>query len=381
VLRTLLWVVSGLLVLLLLAVAVLSWRMRREYEPALARFQKEVTQHVGYFCEQQVALSADPWFHEPRRQGDAGPLLNTWVAWEPKNARPRGSPLTVPSHLPQKSVDFKDWLSSTADVSTLDFEWMRKLHAYDRWELSNGIAPGATGQLDWAQASLPYFVDLQLWTKFRLLHGLRTGTPLEAARDVRQLAWLAFRTDTLIGAAVANALLRMERAAYESMKQPPAAWKPMSSEQLERMRAVIMTGHAFSNIAAPAGVAKQARRCGEPALSRCSALTESAAMAKLVLPVALSEYPEQYAALTEDLEALSCPTSLPRTVWERGVTVEEAAHTGSGLPGQAVRLKGLPRALFGPHLAGILMALGTPSLQPLYDFQAAHPPASSTARP
>ena len=50
---------------------------------------------------------------------------------------------------------------------------------------------------------LPAFSFLMLWSKFRLLQGLKTGQPLEAARDVRHLAWLAYRTDTLLGGTVA----------------------------------------------------------------------------------------------------------------------------------------------------------------------------------
>jgi hypothetical protein len=142
-----------------------------------------------------------------------------------------------------------------------------------------------------------------------------------------------------------------------------------------------MTGFVFSNMAAPPEVAKRARRCGEPVVTRCIALAETAAMAKLLQPVAQSEYPEQYAALTEDLAAFSCPTSLPHALWERGVTVEEASRSGSGLPEQVLRLRGMPRALFGPHIAGILLAIGSPGLQRLHDFRAAHPPATPGAHP
>jgi hypothetical protein len=51
-------------------------RMRKEYEPVLAALQKDTTDDIGFFCEQQALLGADPWFHEPRTEGDAGPLLN-----------------------------------------------------------------------------------------------------------------------------------------------------------------------------------------------------------------------------------------------------------------------------------------------------------------
>src|SRR5207253_1383526 len=115
--------------------------MRKEYEPALATLRKDTADHVDFFCEQQSLLAADPWFHEPRSEGDAGPLLNAWMPWD-SGPVPTGSPLTIPVHLPQSFLDFQDWLSSKADLSSVDFGWMAQLHAYDRWDfLKNRPSP------------------------------------------------------------------------------------------------------------------------------------------------------------------------------------------------------------------------------------------------
>jgi hypothetical protein len=223
-------------------------------------------------------------------------------------------------------------------------------------------------RIDWASAPLPYFVQLQLWAKFRLLHGLRTGQPVEGAKDVRHLAWLSYRTDTILGGAIARALLRFERQAYDSLSTPPPEWRPMSQEQLERMGAVILSGASFSNIAAPVEVAKQSRRCGEPAVSRCSALGEAAFMLKYLQPLVGEKYRDVYTAHAEDVAAFSCPTSLPKTVWERGVTIEEQRL--AKLPGQPEWLNTLPGAYAGSHIAGILIAIGTPGLKHLQEFRA-----------
>jgi hypothetical protein len=128
VLRALLWIVSLLLIAGTAALVVYDRVLRAKYEPAIGAFRKDVTANIGFFCEQQVQLARDPWFHEPRAEGDAGPLLNAWVPWEPAQEPPRDSPLTIPAPLPRSNADLKDWLTSNADVSTLDFEWMRKLH-------------------------------------------------------------------------------------------------------------------------------------------------------------------------------------------------------------------------------------------------------------
>ncbi|HVG62237.1 MAG TPA: hypothetical protein VNA24_26980 [Hyalangium sp.] len=104
---------------------------------------------------------------------------------------------------------------------------------------------------------------------------MRTGQPLEAAKDVRQLAWLAYRTDTILGGVLATTLLQFERETMKYMK-----------------------------------------------------------------PLAEARYQESYTALREDLDALSCPTSLARGSWERGVTfggmqdADRHVYRRSRLPGR-----------------------------------------------
>jgi hypothetical protein len=314
---------TGLLLIASAATFVLAtWQVRQIYEPSLDKVSKSLQDTLGFFCEQQTLLAQDPWFHEPRPEGDAGELLNGWVHWTARWSVPEGSPLTIPPHLPQLNDGFKYWLGWTADVSTLDFGWMRRLHAYDRWDVLEGNPVRPEDTADWLGG---YFSSpLQLWAKFRLRHGLKTGQPLEAARDVRQLAWLVYRTDTVLGGMLATALLGLERDAHDSMKAPPPEWRPMSHEQLARMRAILGTGYLFSSLLAPPEVGKQARRCGEPAVSRCGALSEAAQVMKYVQPLTGRRHRKRYAALTEDLEALSCPTSLPRGIWERGRTYRES---------------------------------------------------------
>jgi hypothetical protein len=369
VLRIIVWIVSILLIVGVAAFVLADRFLRGKYEPAIGAMRKDATANIAFFCEQQTLLAKDPWFHEPRTEGDAGPLLNAWLPWEPQKEPPKGSPLKIPAQLPQTPGDFKDWLTSTVDVSSLDFGWMRQLHAHDRWDILQN-APTPLGQrVDWTNAPLPSYMPLMLWAKFRLLHGLRTGQPVEAARDVRHLAWLLYRTDTILGGAIATALLQFERQAYDSLPAPPPEWQPMSHEQLKRLRAVIMSSQVFSNIAAPVEVAKQARRCGEPAVTRCIALAESAGMAKLMKPYAEDSFREAYEAFAQDIAEISCPTSLPRMLWERGVTLEEQRLAGK--PGDHPEwLETLPGSYARSHIAGILIAIATPNLKPLEDFRA-----------
>lgn len=367
-LRIALWLGGILLVLLVLGLFLFDRVLRSKYEPVLAQLSDDVTHNVDFFCEQQEVLARDAWFHEPRTEGDAGPLLNAWVAWDPKVEMPKSSPLVIPASLPQRNTDLKDWLTSQPDVSTLDFGWMQRLRAYDRWDILRNTPIPQPERLDWATAPIPNLISLQMWAKFRLLHGLKTGQPLEAAKDVRHLAWLMYRTDTVLGGVVATTVLMAERDAYDAMKDPPAEWHPMSREQVARMRALLMSGHVFANLAAPVEAGRKARRCGEPAVTRCTALAEASFMARYLQPLAADSYGEAYAALREDATALPCPTSITHTVWERGTTIEDSG-TGLEATAQPQWMQRLPRAWFGSRIASIVIAVGSPSLKPLREFR------------
>lgn len=368
-LRVLVWAVSVVLLLGVGAFTVFDWVLRQKYEPTLGKIRKDVTDKAGFFCEQQTLLARDPWFHAPRTEGDAGPLLNAWVAWDPWPPQPKGSPLTIPAHLPQSNTDFKEWLTSKVDVSTLDFSWMERLHAYDRWDILRDSPVPPAKSINWASAPIPNFVSLLLWAKFRLLHGLETGRPAEAARDVRQLAWLAYRTETLLGGAIANALLRYERQAYDSMPAPPAEWLPMSAEQLDRMRAVIMSGPVFSLLISPVEVGRQTRGCGEPVVSRCIALAEASFSARYLQPLAEDSHREHYQAFATEIAERPCSTSLAQTLWVRGMTIEEDPQASS-LPEHPRWLDTLPGSYASSRILGILLSVGTPDLKPLKEFQA-----------
>ena len=366
-LHVVVWVVSAALLVGVTALVLLDRYLREQYEPALGQLHQAVTRDIGFFCEQQVLLAQDPWFHEPRTSGDAGPLLNAWVGWSPIPAAPNlHSPLILPAALLEPHAVAKDWLQSKAEVSSLDFSWMGRLRDFDRWETLQHTPSPLPARVIWVDAAQPDFSRLRLWAKLRLLQGLRTGQPVEAARDVRHLAWLAYRTDTLMGGIYAASMLGLEREAYDSLPSPPPEWHPMSREQVARMRAIILSSGVFSNVAAPAEVARQARRCGAPAPSACIALGEGAVMMTYLRPLAEGQYPEAYAALAEDIEALSCSTSFARTVWERGASLEEAP---SKLAQRPRWLDFVPASYARKYSAGVLVSMGTPELHPLEQFR------------
>lgn len=383
-LRALVWTVSIVLVLAVAALAGFDVFLRGKYQPVLDKAALDVTTHVDLFCEEQAKLAADPWFQEPRAEGDAGPLLNAWLAWEGGPEMPEDSPLQLPAGLVQRAKSWESWLTADldGDLPGLDFSWMAKLHAYDRWDTLKHRPVPLEQPFHYMTASVPNYIPLQLWAKFRLRHGMKTGNVAEAARDVRHLAWLCYRSDTILGAMIAVALLGLERKAHDAMARPPADWRPMTQEQTERMRAVFWASMSFSTIAAPVEVARKARTCGPAPITRCTGLGEAAGMARYLKPFAERPYREAYAALDADIAAASCPTSLLKTLWERGATLEDRPPPGSELPELPGWVHSMPSTYAGRHISGILLALTLQDISLLKNLRAGAPaPATAGATP
>lgn len=333
VLRALL-VVVGVLVLLAIAGVVGFQRyLKSKYEPALQAYREKAGATVDGYCSEAEKLAADPFFHQARTHGDAAAVLNGWVAWENGKGSPvlpAGSPLTVPPGLPQTSRDMPDWLTRELDLSKLDFSWMEKLHAYDYWTITD--FPGRSGaKFTYLEMRLPWFVSLQTWAKFRLRAGIARKEPLPAARDVRQLAWLSYRSDSLIGAMVAVAILKLERDAHDAHPELAEGWSPMEPAQLERMKQVMWGATNYAHVVAGAEVARKSRTCATPPVGACVGLSEAAGFAKYLEPLVRGELEPSYQELEKALAETDCPAALGKTAWRDGNTLMETPEVARDL--------------------------------------------------
>jgi hypothetical protein len=155
----------------------------------------------------------------------------------------------------------------------------------------------------------------------------------------------------------------------------------MSVAQTDRMRAVFWASMVFSSIAAPLDVGQKARACGQ-AITRCVGLSEAASMARYLKPFAEPSYREAYAALGQDVAAAPCPTSLVRTIWEHGATLDDPPSPGSDMPDQPEWMRRLPRAYSGRHIGGILLSLGIQDISLLKKLRTGDAaPATADAAP
>ncbi|NOK22466.1 hypothetical protein [Corallococcus carmarthensis] len=352
-----------------------AW-FQRKIEGPLRLHAEALTANVEAYCAQEAALGTDPWFHEGRTEGDAGLLLNAWLPWsrDLKQAPPEGSPLVLPEALRDEALDLTQgrWLTANLDVSRLDFDWMVRLLAYDRWDLFNGSPLSQEGRFNWVAGEIPDLFLLQRWAKFRMLHGMRTGHPVEAAQQVRHLAWLSLRTDSLAGGSLAVNLLDIERLAHDAMASPPADWAPMPAGQTARMNTLLLSGRLFSTLAAPPEVARQARQCATAAF-RCIALTEGAFLARMVEPFANPPFEDAYAALDQDLARSDCPTVAAHEVRTRGVTLLDPESGMLTATPRGAWLTWVPGRWLRSRIATMVVAISRGDLPPLAENKMKHP--------
>jgi hypothetical protein len=59
---------------------------------------------------------------------------------------------------------------------------------------------------------------------------------------------------------------------------------------------------------------------------------------------------------------------MARVAWERGATIEDTVPTPE-MAEQPAWMRRLPRGYFGSHIAGILLAIGSPGLKHLTEFR------------
>ncbi|WP_342374566.1 hypothetical protein NVS55_24830 [Myxococcus stipitatus] len=353
-LRGLLWALSGVSLLVVAASALIEWFFIRRYEPALDAKKEELAEGLDAYCALQAEVAMDPWFHEARSPGDAGPVLNFWLGWgENHRELPKGSPLHLPAHLHEKK-SLQEWFASDVDLSMLDFSWMRDLQRFDRWDLLVNRPIKPADPYDLLNDPSPHMTVLSEWAKFRLIQGIRTGQALEAARDVRHLAWLMYRTDLVDNAKRAAWILDNEQQAHALMKDPPAAWRPQSPEQNARLREAIWTSIDYSRIYTPVAIGRRARACGS-GITRCIALVEASNRNRFLQPLLEPFHPQAYAALAEELST-PCGTTLFERVSQRGATLDLAyvmSEEGGWVP---IGLQSLPRRYLQKHVAGFVLA-------------------------
>lgn len=334
--------------------------------------------------DDERALAAAPPFDPPGTAHDAGPWLNPRIDWSSgtaaleayKKTHPTPSPsLEVPAKL--RTIALIDELKKPKpdpDVLAADTSWMRGLAEFDHWDWERDSPSEIDGSLGLAMP-LPGFSQLIAWSRVRLLQGAASDDPRPAAREVRQLARLAYSTETIIGVQIAVALLGMERTTYDAVRAAKGAaavegWALPSADVERRLKRVAWGVAALMNPMAPQEEAKPvlAAPVTPPAgFGQCAGLGEGLRMAHFARAYFDDgAFADRFRALGDALQA-SAPTCRLRRVREawaapgtRGALRGTVAELCEGQGGFCKMLYTLPGARAKAAQALLLMGAISP---------------------
>ena len=321
-----------------------------------AKAHEQVTaRSIEAFCAAQEVLAREPFFQRPvaNEPRDAAPVMSAFIGWGDTSEDggvpvPRGS-VDVPKAMRPRlggSV-FMDALTD-GDLAAVDTAFVATLHDFDRWELTGGGGP-LVGAASWhaASAPLPNFVAILDVAKMHLKRGAKEGHLIEAARDVRQLAWLSYSTESLLGGMVGLALLAIERTAWEWAGKHDVAttgWTPVPEPTTEKAKKVLAAAPAFFNPLSSEATFARAMACDK--VTRCAALTEAATVTSGLS--AMLDEPWRARA-----RALSTATDAPRGGCWFSLARYFANHPMS--EGELV----LDQPMLEGDVAGMVLTLGT----------------------
>lgn len=298
--------------------------LARNVDPAIAAYVEAAERNLPFFCEEQRRLAGDRFFRDAPDGEDAGPFLNPGLPWEgapdllARLDSPSPADLRVPEPWSERLDEWgSDWLrdGSSAELSGIDFGWMGELRRFSTWDLLNEGPLARIEESEWdrwhiASTPLPDLYSLRIWAKLRLLAGLQQDRMREASAEVRHLAWLSYQNETHSGAAIGHGLLALDREAYDSphaRQVSRVGWKPMSPDQLDRMRRLVRVKSAYDSLALPSDLAARVQDCSVPAVTACLALGDKAGTHAALRRFLQSVYPERFAILEEELAVGSAP--------------------------------------------------------------------------
>ncbi|MBI2393803.1 MAG: hypothetical protein HYV09_29800 [Deltaproteobacteria bacterium] len=337
-------VIIGLLGVVSIAVAA-RIVTRRDTRRMLAEHEQQLRDHAAAFFEDQRAVAAAPPFAFAVGARDAGPWLNARVPWmgkqslidewsksiDPTITRPE-----VPRPLAERLgawgtrwVDHAD----DAELGALDGAWFDALSAYDHWDVDEHGPAADVTRYALHERPIPGTFQFAVWSKIRLLQGLKSGDARPAARAVRHVASLLHSTETSLGASMAVTLLSIERSALDKQRAlggDVTGWSVLDDAAFERLRRLTFAYRAFASVHAPSDLAAKAFEPKEGGWMRCAAIAEGvgeALMVRWYLEEPLRTKYDELAALLRGSEG-QCRLRSLRKAWSQWPDAW-GAYTGS----------------------------------------------------
>ncbi len=313
-------VVAVLLAILVVGLVVLGSLADRQARASLETAQEGLAADwrrvEAEVLRDQARWQDDPLL-SPRDGGDAAALLFAHVRWDGVD----GGGLLGPPPLPEPLLtQLEAWKETCfehvdeAQLEGLDLVWMGQLAAFGFWDLESEGSPIAKAPYAHFTEPVPMFLDVQRLARARLLQGLREGTVVAAAAEVRELARLSFTTEHLVGEMVGVGLLSVEAKAHaEAVKRgvDVAGWAPLVEEAARgQLKRALWAANAPTSMLATGVVASTRLPVG-----RCSALREGLGNAHFLRRYTERLVPERYEALTAALADSPCRLRRARLAW------------------------------------------------------------------
>jgi hypothetical protein len=304
-----------------LVAALVGCRLWLKNHRRVAEIDQAYAADFGKF-ERDVRLASTIDLFRPPFDGlDAAPFLNPRVHWCPDTGPSSTSGVFPVQRLPAPCRQrFDDACISAALQGHPDLSWMRELRQYAYWDLF-ATGPAQASLSKQAPGDLTEYLDdpHPEWTELVLVVHERLALASNSVDDfptaiveTRQLARLAYSTETFVGAGAALAMISAETRIREKLgRLAPEDGVPAAvpGQTLKAARRALIAAQAFFCPLAPP--AERSTVFGDPQLffARCQGLaggTRASLIVRDVLETRLifaRDYRPDYAAMGAIIEA------------------------------------------------------------------------------
>lgn len=168
-------------------------------------------------ADYQTIKKIDFFKLKPGNLNDAGPFLNTIAGWNGlKDAKGIFIEPEIKNQLrsfpadPNTKLDFKNL--------NLNVSWFKELHKFDHWnyEFHKPVDAQSKNYLFYT-IPIPNFDDLMIWSKARLIKGIKEKNLTAAIKENRDLARLIFLNEDLVSTVVSINILKNENNIIEAL--------------------------------------------------------------------------------------------------------------------------------------------------------------------
>lgn len=154
---------------------------------------------------------------KPGKLNDAGPFLNSIVGWDGiKDA----NGIFIEPEIKNQLRNFPNDSNAKPDFKNLNlnFSWFKELHKFDHWnyEFHKPVDAQSKNYLFY-NIPIPNYGDLMIWSKARLIKGIKEKNLTAAIKENRDLAKLIFLNEDFVSSVVAINILKNEMKVIETL--------------------------------------------------------------------------------------------------------------------------------------------------------------------